>query len=361
MRSRMVAKRRANFRSCCSFFLSQLSNVKVEVQQLSDDEVCALVERVACECVASILRGDGFGYSVPTRSSGNQLYVPELDRIVLKDKVSQRIFSALSQCRKTAITTRVLSLIHEICAKRIHVTKRDLFYTDVKLFQTQDHTDAVVEDIACMIGCTRTSLNVVASEKGLVIGQISFRDDGDFIDCTKMGVGGKAIPPTIDRITDIRGSAKFVLLVEKDAAFMRLAEDRFYNTYPCVIVTAKGSPDVATRQFLKRVKETLKIPILGLFDADPYGLQILSVYTTGSKNMSYDSASLTTPDIKWLGVRPSDLDRYRIPAQCRLPMSDYDIRTGEKLLKEEFIQKNPQWMKELELMVKSKEKAEIRK
>jgi len=41
---------------------------------------------------------------------------------------------------------------------------------------------------------------------------------------------------------------------------------------------------------------------------------------SGSKNMSYDSASLTTPDIKWLGVRPSDLDRYRIPEQvcfCR--------------------------------------------
>jgi len=27
--------------------------------------------------------------------------------------------------------------------------------------------------------------------------------------------------------------------------------------------------------------------------------QILSVYMSGSKNMSYDSASLTTPDIKW--------------------------------------------------------------
>jgi DNA topoisomerase VI subunit A len=35
-------------------------------------------------------------------------------------------------------------------------------------------------------------------------------------------------------------AAKFILLVEKDAAFMRLAEDRFYNTYPCVIITAKG-------------------------------------------------------------------------------------------------------------------------
>jgi DNA topoisomerase VI subunit A len=44
----------------------------------------------------------------------------------------------------------------------------------------------------------------------------------------------------------------------------------------------------------------------------PAGLKILSVYMSGSKNMSYDSASLTTPDIKWLGVRPSDLDKYQV-------------------------------------------------
>lgn len=45
----------------------------------------------------------------------------------------------------------------------------------------------------------------------------------------------------------IASDALFILLVEKDAAFMRLAEDRFYNTYPCIIITAKGQPDVATR------------------------------------------------------------------------------------------------------------------
>ena len=32
--------------------------------------------------------------------------------------------------------------------------------------------------------------------------------------------------------------------------------------------------------------------------------------------MSYDSINLTTPDIKWLGVRPSDLDKYQIPPQA---------------------------------------------
>jgi meiotic recombination protein SPO11 len=88
-----------------------------------------------------------------------------------------------------------------------------------------------------------------------------------------------------------------------------LQEDRFYHRYPCIIITAKGQPDIATRMFLKRLKEELKIPVLGLVDSDPYGLKILSVYMSGSKNMSYDSSSLTTPDIKWLGLRPSDLVR----------------------------------------------------
>lgn len=116
----------------------------------------------------------------------------------------------------------------------------------------------------------------------------------------------------------VQSDAEFILLVEKEAAFMRIAEDRFYNRYPCIVITAKGQPDVATRLFLKKLKTTLNIPVLGLVDSDPYGLKILSVYMSGSKNMSYDSASLTTPDIKWLGVRPSDLDKYKVyhPNYC---------------------------------------------
>jgi meiotic recombination protein SPO11 len=62
--------------------------------------------------------------------------------------------------------------------------------------------------------------------------------------------------------------------------------------------------------FVKRVRETLKIPVLGLFDSDAHGLKILSVYMQGSESMSHDAASLATPDIKWLGVRPSDLEKY---------------------------------------------------
>ena len=40
-------------------------------------------------------------------------------------------------------------------------------------------------------------------------------------------------------------------------------------------------------------------------------------------------------------------------------MTDHDVKTGKELLEEEFIKKNPAWLKELEFMVKTKVKAEI--
>ena len=117
----------------------------------------------------------------------------------------------------------MLQLLHAVLMKDIHITKRDLFYTDVKLFVDQSESDGVLDDAACMVGCTRSNLHVVASDKGLVVGSIQFTEDGDEIDCTRMGVGGKAIPPYIDKIDNIRSDAEFVLLVEKEAAYMRLA------------------------------------------------------------------------------------------------------------------------------------------
>jgi hypothetical protein len=79
--------------------------------------------------------------------------------------VSRRQFLNTAHARKAAITTRVVQLVHEVVSKRIHITKRDLFYTDVKLFKDQTESDAVLDDVACMLGCTRTSLHVVASDK----------------------------------------------------------------------------------------------------------------------------------------------------------------------------------------------------
>ena len=105
----------------------------------------------------------------------------------------------------------------------------------MKLFVDQSESDGVFDDVATMIGCTRSNLHVVASDKGLVVGRISFYEDGDFIDCTKMGVGGKAIPPYIDKIENIQSDAEFILLVEKEAAYMRMAVSLLYVWFRQII------------------------------------------------------------------------------------------------------------------------------
>ena len=49
--------------------------------------------------------------------------------------------------------------------------------------------------------------------------------------------------------------------------------------------------------------------MFGLFDADPHGIDILSVYTKGSKATTYsnDHADLALGDkLEWIGVRASD-------------------------------------------------------
>ena len=282
----------------------------VAVEDRDAHSVSLSIEKLVVHVVQQILSGKnshGFEYTIPNRTASNQRYLPSLDRIVLGDKTSSRAFLNTAHVRKTAITTRVsfyfflvflfvcstvyackhaltlsfihiytqvVELVHEVLNKNIHITKRDLFYTDVKLFKDQNESDAVLDDVACMLGCTRTSLHVVASDKGLVVGRIQYRESGDYIDCTRMGVGGKAIPPYIDQITDITSDAEFIILVEKEAAYMRLAEDRFYNKYKCIVITGKGQPDVATRLFLHKVRAQLKIPVLALVDSDPYGLKV---------------------------------------------------------------------------------------
>jgi meiotic recombination protein SPO11 len=94
-------------------------------------------------------------------------------------------------------------------------------------------------------------------------------------------------------------------------------------------------------------------------DSDPYGLDILRVYGLGSKALSYESYELATPNIRWLGVRPSDLDKYNLPQNTRLKMSPADISRAKLMIDEKFVKNKPEWVKELKIMINTKEKAEI--
>jgi len=335
----------------------------IEVKSLPPQEVHERLHHVIREFTERVLRGEEPYFLVPDRSSDNVLYDPSTDMVFLKRKFRKRSFLSARSIREATITARILSIVHELLEADIHATKREVFYNDVVLFQTQRESDEALEDVAAMLGVERNSLHVVAAAKGAVIGRLRFKErvgnDVHEIDCTKLGTGGWAISPLVDRIFDIDSDAEFILVVEKDAAFLRLAEDRFYERYPCIIITGKGQPDIGTRMFLKLLVRELKLPVFALVDSDPFGVHIMLVYAVGSKRMSYETPFLTIPDIKWLGVRPTDLDKYGIPKTVRIPMTKKDIERGKQLLQEEFIRKRPKYREEIEEMLRRKEKAEI--
>jgi len=51
------------------------------------------------------------------------------------------------------------------------------------------------------------------------------------------------------------------------------------------------------------------VPILGLVDGDPYGLDILAVYKYGSNGMRHENEKLAAKRIRWLGLWASELAR----------------------------------------------------
>jgi DNA topoisomerase VI subunit A len=83
-------------------------------------------------------------------------------------------------------------------------TKRDLFYQNVNLFKNQSVVDHAIEDIACSFGIKRDQLNVIASGKGLVCGNIQLiLSNGTNLDCSTKGV---LIPPPHEVLLSKRGS-----------------------------------------------------------------------------------------------------------------------------------------------------------
>lgn len=129
----------------------------VQVHNLPAPQVLNAMDSIALSIADQVLSpSGGFSFSIPSRSASNQLYDATLDRIVLGPSRLTRHFGNVSETRKSAITLRVLELLYAVLVRRIHITKRDLFYTDVKLFVDQSESDGVLDDIATMVGCTRS-------------------------------------------------------------------------------------------------------------------------------------------------------------------------------------------------------------
>ncbi|MFW9959902.1 MAG: helix-hairpin-helix domain-containing protein [Candidatus Thorarchaeota archaeon] len=331
----------------------------VEVINLAADDTTDRLVEAALDILNETMTTGRPAFEIPSRSGDNIVWDEVRDLLLLGMRTISRPYHSLASVVDATRTARVMEIVYNLLKANLHATKREVYYSDVNLFRDQKYSDKIVEDVASMLQTTRDSVHIVASARGSAMGRVVIRDGGDLIDLTKMGTGGWAVTPFLDQLEIVESDAEFILLSEKDAAVMRLAEAKYWNRQPCIVITGKGSGDIATRAFLKMLVKELEIPAFALVDSDPYGHYIYSVFLRGSKRLSYESPFIATPELKLLGVLTRDLDEYKIPKAVRIPMTPADVKRVKDMLKEPFVQQNKPWVEDLQLMLKLKEKAEI--
>ncbi|CAH2066383.1 unnamed protein product, partial [Iphiclides podalirius] len=204
------------------------------------------------------------------------------------------------------------------------------------------------------------SLGIVATAKGLIAGPIKLHfKDGTCIDC--FGSGGTLIPQDVDGIKEFKTTAKYILVVEKDAVFQKLLDEgALVRLGPLIILTGKGYPDVCTRQLLCRLVAELRLRALALVDADPHGYEIFLTYKYGSLAQSHLSQSLACSSLQLLGARHNDVMTLA-PKEARLPLTTLDKGKINSLVKRPYLNTTAgsAIRKDLQDMLRSGVKAEI--
>eukprot|EP00257_Ricinus_communis_P026368 XP_025013782.1 meiotic recombination protein SPO11-1 [Ricinus communis] len=288
---------------------------------------------------------------------------PEANCFCISDlPKGQEILTLKKECnaRRIDVMLRVLVIVQQLLQENKHGSKRDIYYMHPSVFSDQSVVDQAINDICIILQCSRHNLNVVSVGTGLVMGWLRFLEAGRKFDCINSPNNVHPIPIHVEEVKDIVSVAKYILVVEKESVFQRLANDWFCNAHRCIVITGRGYPDIPTRRFLRLLLEKLGLPVYCLVDCDPYGFDILTTYRFGSMLMAYDAKFLRVPEIRWLGAFPSDLEKYGLPQHCLLPLTDEDRRRTETMLLRCYLQREaPEWRLELESMLQRGVKFEI--
>ncbi|KAA8523554.1 hypothetical protein F0562_009977 [Nyssa sinensis] len=246
--------------------------------------------------------------------------------------------------RRMDVLLRVLLIVQKLVQENRHGSKRDIYYMHPSVFQEQSVVDRAINDICILLQCSRHNLNVVSVGTGLVMGWLRFSEAGRKFDCINSPNTAHPVPVHVEEVKDIISVAQYILIVEKESVFQRLADDCFCNRNRCIVITGRGYPDVPTRRFLHLLNEKLCLPAYCLVDCDPYGFDILTTYRFGSMQMAYDAKFLRAPEIRWLGAFPSDSEKFGLPQQCLLPLTAEDKMKIEAMLPRCYLQREvPQW------------------
>ena len=333
-----------------------------------DADVIKRLEGVAQTVVDAARKGKDPSFDIPVRSLSNIYFDTERKIIQMGKSKQSRNFFNLGLARKFMQTVLVASECKNLKLENKTGSVRHMYYrckhtiagSKTNTFDNQAESDPIVEDLEVTLDCLREELNLHASNKGAMVGELTLVDAGDTIDVRHMGSGGWSIPSIVEPnvIQFKKCTAKFILLVEKDTEWRRFNEDKFWKKHKCILLHGGGQPPRGVRRLLFRMANELKLPLYVLVDNDPWGYYIYSVVKQGSINLAYESKRMAVPQARFIGLSAFDAQQYAIPSYARLALDKRDGVRAKEILGYEWFQKKP-WKREIKKMLSNGFKMEL--
>jgi DNA topoisomerase-6 subunit A len=214
-------------------------------------------------------------------------------------------------------------LKHQVREKRSS-TLRELYYISEgwkrAKFSMQDESNFLVEDLEILTDMQREAFHLRPEEDGATIfGPIRLREmtrRGEReIHCQDdIGEAGYQIPTNVENIELLDHDAKFIIAIETGGMSARLIENGFDSEYHAVLVHLKGQPARSTRRILHRINEKFGLPVVVFTDGDPWSYRIFASVAYGAIKSAHMSELLATPKAQFIGVQPSYIRDYNLPA-----------------------------------------------
>ncbi|RAW39228.1 hypothetical protein PC110_g4558 [Phytophthora cactorum] len=309
-------------------------------------QILRRIEELAAEFLESLSTGKVLELEALKRNSSAMIYDHENQRQLHGNETRLIKLNRQGGRRYTGIWL-ILQTAHALLTENKTATQRDVYYLH-PFFKAQSEADEAILDAGSILGIPRGSMNIVAATKGCFTGDVSILRDGKW----RHFGSGEEVSITHELLQlkpyDMRSNAQCILVIEKDGIFNRLREDKFFEMVPSILITGRGFPDLATRIFVSLLSNALGIPVLGLCDCNPFGLSIMLTYKLGSARMPLESLQYAV-DIKWVGVRPSQVAGLGLPTSSFKALTRKDLAVADSLMRAGFIQANEHFKDEVQM------------
>lgn len=340
----------------------------VEIKNERDRKTLKKLVDLAQDSLRTVKKGENPAVEIRTRSLANVSFNQKKRIIELGDRTQSREFFNTSMARKFMQTFLIANGCKTLIEENKTVSIRQMFYmtkhtikgTRENTFDEQSESDPVIEDLEVATDVLREELHLFANRRGLVVGEMIVEDAGDRIDLSRLGRGGWGIPSICesDMLKFVSHKAQYVLLVEKQAVFHRLNEDKFWRTNKCILLTSEGQGARGVRRFLQRIATELKLPIYVLVDNDPWGLYIYSVLKQGSISLAYESMRMAVPTVRFLGMSSRDYKKFTLPPAVEIALSKEDINRANQMKAYPWFAAK-RWQDEIDALLKNGFKMEV--